>query len=189
MIAGLTGEVVGARPPHIVLRVNDISYLIAVTNARNYLQGSSVSLHTHLAVRENALDLYGFETRDDLMMFEQLIKLPKIGPKTALLILSQANIEIIKKAVRTDDAVYLSKMSGVGRKSAEKIVLGLKDVLGDMVSGTQSTSQNEKDADVIDALIALGYSQRDAIQAIQKIPPEIIETNARVSYALRTIAH
>ena len=79
-------------------------------------------IHTHLAVRENALDLYGFTTHDELTMFEQLIKLQKIGPKTAIQILSQASLETLRKAVQTNDATYLSKMSGIGKKSAEKIL-------------------------------------------------------------------
>lgn len=187
MIAHLTGEIIDIRLTHVVLRVGGIGYLIAVTNGSDYVLGSTVELHTHLAVRENALDLYGFQVRDELVMFEQLIKLPKIGPKTALQILSQTNLETLKKAVHTDDPTYLSKMSGIGKKSAEKIVAGLKDILdvGDVI--TDESPANQSDSDVIDALMALGYTQRDALQAVQKIPTDITDTNTRIKHALKYI--
>jgi Holliday junction DNA helicase RuvA len=189
MIAKLTGEVVDVRVMHIVIDVQGVGYLVAVTHGAGYAIGTRISIHTYLAVRENALDLYGFTTHDELAMFEQLIKLPKIGPKTALQILSQADLTTLKEAVRTDDPTYLTKMSGIGKKSAEKIVAGLKDVLSlDEVTGDHS-SAHQADSDVIDALITLGYSQRDALQAVQKIPAEITDTNARIKHALKYISN
>jgi holliday junction DNA helicase RuvA len=187
MIAKLTGEVIDVRVSHVVIDVGGVGYLVAVTSSSGYSQGSHVGLHTYLAVRENALDLYGFATRDELEMFEQLIKLPKIGPKTALQILSQADLKTLTHAVHTDDPVYLTKMSGIGKKSAEKIVAGLKDILGDDAMGGNHSSKNQSDSDVIDALITLGYSERDARDTIQKIPTEITETNARIKHALKMI--
>ena len=188
MIARLTGEIIDVRFTHIILQVGGIGYLVAVTNGSAYTLGSHVSLHTYLAVRENALDLYGFETKDEHAMFEELIKLPKIGPKTAMQILSQADIETLKKAVHMDDPTYLSKMSGIGKKSAEKIVAGLKDVLGEEMLLGKFSDAHESDADVVDALLALGYSERDARQAVQNIPQDIADTNARIKYALKNVA-
>lgn len=186
MIARLEGEVVDVMAAYIVIQVGGIGYLVGVTNGSGYTLGSIVSVHTYLAVRENALDLYGFPTRDDLAMFHELIKLPKIGPKTAMQILSQADIVTLKKAVQTNDPTYLSKMSGIGKKSAEKIVQGLKDVF-DQGDWDGTSTHNQGDSDVIDALMALGYTQRDAQNALQKIPAEIIETNARIKQALKYI--
>ncbi len=188
MIAKLTGEVVDVRLTHIILEVGGVGYLVAVTNGSGFMLGTTISLNTYLAVRENALDLYGFNTRDELAMFHELIKLPKIGPKTAMQILSQADLETLKKAVHTDDPSYLSKMSGIGKKSAEKIVAGLKDIFDDGAFLSEESHGNQTDTDVIDALIALGYSQRDAIQAVQKIPADIVDTNARVKHALKYIS-
>jgi len=188
MIARLTGDVVDTRFTHIVIDVGGVGYLVAVRNGTTYTIGSKVTLNTYLAVRENALDLYGFETIDEHAMFEELIKLPKIGPKTAMQILAQADIETLKKAVRMDDPTYLSKMSGIGKKSAEKIVAGLKDILGDEVLLGDSSGTHESDADVIDALLALGYSERDAREAVQNIPSDVIDTNARIKYALKDVA-
>ncbi len=184
----LTGKVVDVRLTHIILEVGGVGYLVGVANGSGFIIGTTISLNTYLAVRENALDLYGFNTRDELAMFHELIKLPKIGPKTAMQILSQADLETLKKAVRTDDPTYLSKMSGIGKKSAEKIVAGLKDIFDDGAFLGESSHENQTDSDVIDALIALGYSQRDAVQAVQKIPVEIVDTNARVKHALKYIS-
>ena len=188
MIARIQGEIIDVRVAHIIVQVQGIGYLVAVTNGSGYAVGTSANLHTYLAVRENALDLYGFKTQDELMMFEELIKLPKIGPKTALQILSQADIETLKKAVQTDDPVYLSKMSGIGKKSAEKIVAGLKDVLEDNPLLDTQAGTNQRDADVIDALISLGYAQRDALEAVQKCPKDIVDTNSRIKHALKYVS-
>ncbi len=187
MIAKLTGVVLDAYPHYIVLDVHGVGYRIAVRTSDAYTEGDTASLHTHLAVRENALDLYGFSTRDAFIMFEHLIKLPKIGPKTALQILNQADTTMLKKAVHTNDAVYLSKVSGIGKKSAEKIVAGLKDILEDDGTDLDTTHTNNHDADVIDALISLGYTQKDAFDAVQKIDPTITGTNERIKQALKYI--
>ena len=186
MIARITGEILDVRPNHIVVDVQGIGYLVAVPSNVGYIIGNTVSVHTHLAVRENALDLYGFNTFDTYSMFELLIKLPKIGPKTALQILSQADITTLKQAVRTNDATYLSKVSGIGKKSAEKIVIGLKDILPEEMDVEHI--HHTSDSDVIDALITLGYSQKSAYEAVQKIPQDITETNARIKHALKYVA-
>ena len=188
MIAKLTGEVVDVRVAQVVIQVGGIGYLVSVTHGSGYALGTTVSVHTYLAVRENALDLYGFSTQKEMSMFEQLIKLPKIGPKTALQILSQADLETLTKAVHTNDPTYLTKMSGIGKKSAEKIVAGLKDVLEAYDFTGEKNTSNQDDSDVIDALITLGYSQRDALLAVQKIPSDITETKARITHALKYVS-
>ncbi len=183
----LTGVVSDIRLGRIVLDVHGVGYLVAIQNGRaeGLAIGNALSLHTYLAVREDALDLYGFFSLDDLEMFEMLIDLPKIGPKSAMQILSQADIELIKKAVASEDPVYLSKMSGIGKKSAEKIVMGLKDKFegNDMVAPGEHGN-----SDAIDALVTLGYSQKEARDAVQRIDPSIKNTNDRVKEALRSLS-
>ncbi len=188
MIARLSGTVLNVELAHIVLDVRGIGYLLAVSNKNSYLPGQECTLYTHLAVRENALDLYGFNTRQELSVFEALIKIPKIGPKTAMQILSQTDLTILSHAVASDDPSYLSKMSGIGKKSAEKIVAGLRDVLGEEGFIEGAPRRDERDADVIDALIALGYSERDAAAAVQRLSPDILGTNARITEVLKYIA-
>ncbi len=186
MIAQLTGTIVDVRPGHIVLDVHGVGYLIAVRASSGFVIGDTSTLRTHLAVRENALDLYGFQHLDELSLFAELIKLPKIGPKSALQILSQADIPVIQKAVIDQDATYLTKMSGIGKKTAEKIVSELKDVF-DGYAFTVDKSLSSGDTDVVDALVSLGYAQKDARDAVQKIPAEITDTKARITFALKIV--
>ncbi len=190
MIAKLTGEVVDVGMTSVVLDVHGVGYLVSVTKTAGFNLGETASLFTHLAVRENALDLYGFARRDELSMFLNLIKLPKIGPKTALQILSQTDLGTLRKAVATEDATYLSKMSGIGKKSAEKIVSGLRDVLGegDYLDADLGRAENQGDADVVEALLTLGYGERDAREAVKRIPKEVTGTNARIKYALKEVS-
>lgn len=188
MIAQLTGTVVEVAPTYIILDVHGVGYMVSVTHGSGYILGDSISIHTYLAVRENALDLYGFNTRTALTMFEHLLKLPKVGPKTALQILSQADLAILTKAISTHDPEYLSKMSSISRKNAEKIVTGLKDVFDGTHFADIETHTHQTDTDVIDALVALGYTQKDAITAIQKIPSDITDTNMRIRHALKYIS-
>lgn len=185
MIARLRGTVLVEESSSLVLDVHGVGYLIHTPPRNSVLLGTEVFLYTYLAVRENALDLYGFETEHELVLFKELIGLPKIGPKTALQILTQASVSTIVEAVRTEDPSYLTKMSGMGAKSAEKIVTGLKD---STILLTLQTAENKPppDADdVVDALIALGYTPKDALAAVQQIPSEITDTNERIKYALR----
>jgi len=188
MIAKLTGKILEVEPAHLVLDVSGVGYLLSITSSSGYETGDTVSLHTHLAVRENALDLYGFKEKEELTMFYHLVKIPKIGPKTALQILSQSDLVTLKKAVYTEDPSYLTKMSGIGKKGAENIVAGLKGKLPEEDFDDNDIKSNETDADVVDALITLGYSQRDALQALQSIPEDILGTNERIKYTLRELS-
>lgn len=187
MIAQLTGTISQVRPLHVVLDVGGVGYLVAVRASKHFTVGEMATLHTHLAVRENALDLYGFMLQDELMMFEELIKLPKIGPKSAMQILMQADVPLLIKAISEQDAGYLTKMSGIGKKTAEKIVTELKEVYADgavHMPGGEHTA----DTDIVDALVSLGYSQKDARDALLKLPEEITDTNERLKRALKLIS-
>ncbi len=188
MIAQLTGTVVDIRPAAVVIEVVGVGYLIFVRPSAGFVLGETSTLFTHLAVRENALDLYGFQTVAEREMFELLIKLPKIGPKSALQILSQAELEILVKAISDQDATYLTKLSGIGKKTAEKIVAELKDTpLPGPAHGRAAGAQPTGQDDVIDALVALGYSPKDARDSFAKIPADITETKARITYALKVV--
>lgn len=185
MIAQLHGTILDVSPTHIVLDVGGVGYRIAIRSVEAFTTGDTARLFTHLAVRENALDLYGFLTEEELDIFELLLKVPKIGPKSAMQILAQADIGLLKKAVATDDPSYLSKMSGIGKKSAEKIVLGLKDVFEAADFIADKYQHEAVDSDVIDALVALGYSQKDAREVLRKLPEELSDTNAKIAAALK----
>ncbi|MEM9336688.1 MAG: Holliday junction branch migration protein RuvA [Patescibacteria group bacterium] len=193
MIRSLSGTVEQVDPASLVVSVQGVGYLVAVRNGGDYTLNDEVTLWTYLAVRETALDLYGFATRDELEIFELLLTLPKVGPKSAMQILAQADIELLKQAVANDDASYLSKMSGIGKKTAEKIVHELKDKFADLgavgadASAVVPTTSHH--ADAIDALISLGYPERDARKAVQNLPAEVATTNEAVRTALKVLSN
>ena len=196
MIRQLTGRVAHVDMTTVVVDVNGIGYHVHVTvSTTPFILGQEISFHTHLAVRENALDLYGFLDRDTLEVFELLLTLPKIGPKSAQQILAQADTTLLKQAVRQEDATYLSKMSGIGKKSAEKIVAGLKDkfAIDDVTYDTVDADRSDTYArDTIDALIALGYTQEDARATVRKIGaenPEIIHSTDALKLALKQLSN
>ena len=179
----------------MVVEVGGLGYLVHTncpvkTNKLN----QEVTFYTHLAVRENALDLYGFSSPDELQMFELLLTLNKIGPKSALQIMVQADLAVLKKAIATEDAPYLTKLSGIGKKTAENIVIGLKDRVTDTEMYTKQTTtpdDQQNISDIIDALIALGYPQRDARSVVQKLNdenPELLSnSNATLTAALKQL--
>lgn len=185
MIGMLSGKVAGSRGTQIVVMANGVGYLVAVRSVFDFIEGSEVVLHTHLAVRENALDLYGFADTAELRMFEELIKLPKIGPKSAMQILMQADIATLRQAIEQGDPVYLTKMSGIGKKTAEKIVTELRDVFADELT-LEALPQG--DSDVVDALLALGYAHKDVRDAVLKISPSTTDTRKRITEALKILS-
>jgi Holliday junction DNA helicase RuvA len=133
-------------------------------------------------VREDAFDLYGFLEPTELEFFEMLISVSGIGPKGALAILGIASIETLRKAIGTGDTSYLTKISGIGRKTAEKIVIELRDKMGEEKGGT--SLQGELDA--LEALKSLGYSQNEARDALKKVSPDT-DTNTKIREALKIL--
>lgn len=197
MIRQLSGTVASHKPDSIVIDVHGVGYLVYTSSpGTQFPIGSEVMLHTYLAVRETALDLYGFTLLDELEIFELLISLPKIGPKSAAQILAQADISLLKEAVRNNDPTYLSKMSGIGKKSAEKIVVGLKekfealdiDIVGAAEPGTAGASISGFESDTIDALIALGYPPNDARRVVHQLPTDTKNANEAVREALKLLS-
>lgn len=187
MIRMITGTIADLTLGNLVVDVGGIGYLISIQSgyAHDLKIDAKISLHTYLAVREDSLTLYGFFSRDDLAMFEHLIGLPKIGPKSALQILSQASVELIKKAVASNDPEHLSKMSGMGKKTAAKVVLGLSEIFG---SGEYLGAGEHGNSDVIDALTTLGYSQKEARDVVQRLDAATVDTNARIKEALKLLS-
>ncbi|MEI8130602.1 MAG: Holliday junction branch migration protein RuvA [bacterium] len=189
MIAHLSGTVIDKAEKYIVLDVNGVGYKVSCSSdtlARLDLD-TRANLHTYLAVREDALDLYGFDTSDEKDFFELLISVSGIGPKSALGILSATSTETLKKAIATGDTSYLTKVSGIGRKTAEKVVLELRDKLKAHSSMSETPSVLRAESDIIEALKALGYSQNEAREVVKEIPNDIVGTNARIKEALKLL--
>lgn len=172
MIRQIRGTVTDIADQLVVVDVGGVGYGVFTPHpTAQFPLETPVCFYTHLAVRENSQDLYGFLDRESLRVFELLIELPKIGPKSALQIMTQADVALIKEAVAGNDPSYLSKLSGIGKKSAEKIVAGLKDKF-ELTSMERSTI-SDYTSDTIDALIALGYSPEEARRAVL----QLAETN------------
>lgn len=175
MISHLIGTVAFSGDKFAVLDVSGVGYRVNTTleSVRMAGKGSgSVQFFTHLAVRENAMDMYGFLSRAELEFFELLITVSGIGPKTALGIMNVAPLETLYAGISAGDASYLTKVSGVGAKNAQKIVLELKDKLGTRgMTGESGLSQGLKEeSEVLEALQALGYSLAEAREALKEIP-------------------
>jgi Holliday junction DNA helicase RuvA len=171
----------------MVIDVNGVGYKVFTTAGvlEKHLQ-DTVTFWTYLAVREDALDLYGFPAKDELDMFEMLLTVNGIGPKSALSILNVANPATIRRAVATEDPGYLTKVSGVSKKNAEKIVLDLKNKL--LVVEDEAEAAHHYGSDSLEALIALGYSERDSREALKKVPKDIQDTGESIRYALKILA-
>lgn len=184
MIARITGTLSFIGKGFVIIETSGIGYKVFVRGNAVFSPESHTCLFTHLAVRENALDLYGFLREQELTLFESLIKIPKIGPKTALQILTQAEDNVIVRAAKDNDPPYLSKMSGMGKKTAEKIVTGLKDITIELEEGS---NEPEIPDDAIDALIALGYDEKTARDTLRDVPKEFTTTQERLKYAFRML--
>ena len=188
MIGYLEGTIIFRGEKHIVLNVQGVGYtvFVAAPTQKQIPTEGMVKLWTHLSVKENALELYGFLYPAERDFFELLISISGIGPKSALGILSLAPIDTLKRAISSGDTSYLTKVSGIGRKTAEKIVLELRDKMG---SGKISYGEGvmQDDADIAEALLSLGYSQKEAREMTQNISPSVHGREARLKEALKTI--
>lgn len=192
MIRSLTGTVTSIGDNQIVLDVRGVGYLIACpTLSHNFTEGERLTLQTHLAVRETALDLYGFPDKKELAMFELLLGINKVGPKSALQIMCQATPSLLIEAAQKNDGVYLHKLSGIGKKTCENIVDYLHKKLDSLpvAAGpieTEADKLNQTQTDAIDALIALGYDASTARESILSLPKEEnATTNSLVTLALK----
>ncbi|OGC86422.1 Holliday junction DNA helicase RuvA [Candidatus Adlerbacteria bacterium RIFCSPHIGHO2_02_FULL_54_18] len=167
MIGKLTGVLSG--PPRegvVLVEVGGVGYCVRVPLAIALTEGSLVSLYIHTAVREDAIDLYGFLEEAELLFFRQLMSVSGIGPKTALSIMSIGDTAALKRAIAAGDAAALHKLFGIGRKSAERLVVELRDK---MVGSVSALSVSSDDADVVEALMALGYSAAECRAALKDI--------------------
>ncbi|MFA5001280.1 MAG: Holliday junction branch migration protein RuvA [Candidatus Paceibacterota bacterium] len=187
MIGQLTGKIARHEGRFVILEVGGVGYKVFVsteTTSQLKSQTETVTLLTHLVVREDALDLYGFIDQTELDFFELLIGISGVGPKSALSILSLAPPETLRKAISSNNTSYLTQVSGIGRKIAEKIVLELRDKIGTLEDGNNSLDQ---EAEAIMAMEALGYSTREAREALKKIPNEITDTGEKIKEALKKL--
>jgi len=176
MIGRLTGVVAEKSPPQVLIDVSGVGYELDVPMSSFYnlpALGERVTLLTHFVVREDAQQLFGFLTHDERATFRLLIRISGVGPRTALAILSGLSVAELAAAVAQQQAGRLVKVPGIGKKTAERLLLELKDKLGTDLGAPGATVASEAQADIIQALIALGYSERDAATALKALPADV----------------
>jgi Holliday junction DNA helicase RuvA len=187
MIGSVTGQVSALRAGFAIVSAGGIGYKIAASRSTlaGLAVGSPASLWTHLIVREDVLDLYGFLTEDEMKFFELLLTVSGIGPKSALAVLDIASIETLRNAIASGNYGYLTNVSGIGKKTAEKIIVELRDKVGLIASGTDATLRGDEDA--LEAMRALGYSANEARDALRKVPSSVQSGTDRLREALRIV--
>ncbi|HUQ25383.1 MAG TPA: Holliday junction branch migration protein RuvA [Burkholderiales bacterium] len=171
MIGRMTGKLAGKHPPQVLVDVGGVGYELDVPMSTFYglpAVGEAVTLFTHLSVKEDSHTLYGFATLEERSAFRQLIRISGVGPRTALSVLSGLSVAELSQAVALQDAARLIKIPGIGKKTAERLLLELK---GKVVALGAAAAGAEKASDVLNALLALGYSEKEAQAATQGLTP------------------
>ena len=172
MIVSLRGVVSSFGEDHVVLDVNGVGYQVFTPDPQHHTLHAELFLHTVMVARDDGFSLYGFSEFAWCELFRNLMKVSGIGPRLALSILSTMSPDSLRQAVLGERPELIRRVPGVGRKSAEKIVLELRDKLGDGLATLPSTSLTASDVEVMDALTALGYSLAEAQAAMQALPPD-----------------
>src|SRR3990167_2383257 len=191
MIGSIKGKINFKTEKYIIVDTAGVGYKINIspdTLSKAKKIGEEISLWIHTHVREDAIDLYGFSDHQELEFFEMLINVSGIGPKGALTILGVASIETLRKAIGTGDISYLTKISGIGKKTAEKILIELRDKIGDQIKDEKGNHSLQEELDALEALKSLGYSQSEAREALKKVSPES-NTNTKIKEALKILGN
>ncbi len=197
MIRHISGTIINIEENDLVIKTSQgIGYCVHVNNQVDFSIDQQISMWTHLVVRENSLDLYGFLDYEDLNMFEILLTIPKVGPKSASQILSRADTSLLRNTVMEKDSAKLSKLSGIGKKTAEKIIAGLSEHYEKNASSWQkkqstdnNTGTSELQNDTIETLVALGYPFSEARNVVRELPNDIKSVNEAVKTALKQMGN
>jgi holliday junction DNA helicase RuvA len=174
VIGRLTGQLIEKRPPTVVVEVHGVGYEVDVPMSTFFqlpATGSPITLQTHLIVREDAHLLFGFATDQERQVFRQLLKISGIGARTALSVLSGMSVSELYQAVAAHDGARLTRIPGIGKKTAERLLLELRDKLNAGIAPALAGGEAANRHDALDALLALGYSDREANHALGKIAP------------------
>lgn len=188
MLAYLHGTVIAANEKSLTVELNGIGFEVFVTPtlALATKTGTTIELHTHLNVREDALELFGFLSAAERDFFRQLLTISGVGPRSALGVLAVASVDDVRQAVISGDPSLLMTVSGIGRKTAERIVVELKEKLARETTDRQS-GLTAGDGTILDALINLGYTAQEAREALRAVPSSVTEIDDRLKAALRSL--
>jgi len=184
LIGRLTGRLASKHPPQLLVEVGGVGYEVEVPMSTFYslpAAGEAVTLHTHLVVREDAQVLYGFATLEERTVFRQLIRISGVGARTALAVLSGLSVGDLAQAVALQDAQALIRIPGIGKKTAERLLLELKGKLADAKPSAPGSN------DVLNALLGLGYSEKEALAAVKGLPAGIAVAEG-IRAALKALA-
>ncbi|PIR47026.1 MAG: Holliday junction branch migration protein RuvA [Candidatus Vogelbacteria bacterium CG10_big_fil_rev_8_21_14_0_10_45_14] len=184
----LQGTVEHLEEKSVILSVAGVGYYVYLTVpfSSSLRAGEERTLWVYTAVRDDAIELYGFASREELSFYELLLSVPGIGPKGALSILGLAPLRSLIGAIGRGDVIYLTKVSGIGKKTAEKMVLELKGKLGHYGNAEDgNATQKSEDTDVLSALLALGYGDREAREIVRTLPEDLVRVEDKIKYALR----
>jgi holliday junction DNA helicase RuvA len=190
MIGKLTGTLGDKNPPQVLVDCNGVGYEVDVPMSTFYNLpglGEKVSLLTHFVVREDAQVLYGFASSGEREAFRQLIRISGVGPRTALAVLSGMSVGDIAQAVSAQDAGRLIKVPGIGKKTAERLLLELKGKLGPDLGSASAAAVSDAQTDILQALVALGYSDKDAATALKSLPADV-GVSEGIKLALRSLS-
>jgi Holliday junction DNA helicase RuvA len=189
MIGRLTGTLAAKAPPQVLVDVGGVGYEVDVPMSSFYnlpALGERVTLLTHFVVREDAQILFGFLTQEERTTFRLLVKISGVGPRTALAILSGLSVDELARAVGMQESGRLIKVPGIGKKTAERLLLELKGKLGDAVAAPTNVASIAQ-ADILQALIALGYSDKEAAASLKALPKDVA-VGEGIKLALRALA-
>jgi len=173
MIGRLSGILLEKNPPQLLVDCNGVGYEVDVPMSTFYTLpslGDKITLLTHLVVREDAQLLYGFGTHEERATFKQLIKISGVGARTALAILSGLSVSDLSQAVTRQETGRLTKIPGIGKKTADRLLLELKGKLGPDLGSVGAAMHTDVSADILNALLALGYSEKEAALAMKQVP-------------------
>ncbi|MES2481944.1 MAG: Holliday junction branch migration protein RuvA [Pseudomonadota bacterium] len=190
MIGKLTGTLADKKAPQVLLDCNGVGYEVDVPMSTFYnlpAVGEKVSLLTHFVVREDAQILYGFGSPSEREAFRQLIRISGVGPRTALSVLSGMSVADIAQAVTAQDSARLTKVPGIGKKTAERLLLELKGKIGADLGPAAAGAGADEQADILQALLALGYSDKEASAALKALPKGL-SVSEGIKTALKALA-
>lgn len=190
MIGRIEGRLLEKNPPGILVDANGVGYELDVPMSTFYQLPSiseRVTLLTHLIVREDTHQLYGFSTHSERAAFRELIKISGVGARTALSVLSGLSVSELAQTITLQESGRLTRVPGIGKKTAERLLLELKGKLGADLGTAKTTAANDTATDVIRALLALGYNEREANAAVRGMPADA-EVSDGIRFALKSLA-
>lgn len=193
MIGYLSGNVQAIAAKYVILDVNGVGYRVVIPEKMHSIVakiGQEIKLYTHFTMnpRDGAVELFGFETPEELAFFELLTSISGIGPKSAQAILSKAELQPLQLAIIQGDEAYLHKVAGLGPKTAQRLILELKEKIAGVNLGGPSSDGLRSDSEAMEALVSLGYSQYQARDAMKHVDANLVKSEDKITAALKLLA-